>query len=93
MSAAIVLALKPVQRFAEGVANRLMGGVQDTPEYLRARKHQVYRAALEGAVADGVISVRERSILRRLQQELGISEREAARAERDVRSGRASASS
>lgn len=84
VSAGIVLALRPVQRFAEGLANRLMGGVQDTPEYRRARKLQVYRAALEGAVADGVISERERSILRRLQQELGISEREAVRAERDV---------
>jgi len=85
VSAAIVLVLRPVQRFAEGLADRLMGGVRDTPEYLHARKHQVYRAALEGAVADGVISERERSILRRLQQELGISEGEAARAERDVR--------
>jgi hypothetical protein len=93
VSAAVVLALRPVQRFAEGLADRVMGGVRDTPEYRRARKHQVYRAALEGAVADGVVTDRERDILVRLRQELGISEREAALAERNVRSAHLSPSS
>jgi hypothetical protein len=86
VAAAIALTLRPVQRFAEGLADRLMGGVQDTPEYRQSRKLQVYRAALEGAVADGMITDRERDILARLQRELGISEREATLAEQQVRS-------
>lgn len=72
-SAAIALALRPIQRFAEGFANRVMGDVEDTAEYIRARKHTVYRAALEGAVEDGLISDRERAILRRLREQLDIS--------------------
>lgn len=59
VSGGIVLVLRPIQRFAEGLSTRPMGGVRDTPEYRRERKHPVYRAAIEGAMEDGVVS-RER---------------------------------
>ncbi|MEJ2203582.1 MAG: hypothetical protein P8170_05695, partial [Gemmatimonadota bacterium] len=42
----------------------------DTTDYVESRKHQVYRAALEGAIEDGDISERERDILRRLREQL-----------------------
>lgn len=80
----IVLLLRPLQRFAEGFANRVMGGVTDTPDYVEGRKEEVYRAALEGAVVDGVMTERERRILRRVREQLGISEDIAARLERHV---------
>lgn len=83
-AAAIAVALRPIQRFAEAFAGRVMGGVEETSDYIRARKHTVYRAALEGAVEDGVISDREREILARLRQELAISPRTGSRLEEEV---------
>lgn len=85
VAGAIVLVLHPVQRFAEAVAGRVMGGVEDTPEYVEGRKHDVYRAALEGAMEDGRITERERAILGRLRGQLGIEEAQAARLERELR--------
>ena len=66
----IVLLLRPVQRMAETFTNGIMRGVRDTPDYVESRKHQVYQAALEGAIEDGTISERERDILRRLREQL-----------------------
>ena len=44
---AILIVLRPMQRFALRITDRLMNGVQNTPEYLGARKNIVYRAALK----------------------------------------------
>src|SRR5262245_7656928 len=57
-AAIIVLLLRPVKRLAERLMNRLMPGVQNTPAYMVTRKQDVYRAALEGAAEDGVITER-----------------------------------
>lgn len=81
---AIVLLLRPVQRFAEAFASRLMPGVTDTAEYVDRQKHQVYRAALEGAVEDGTITDRERTILDRVVDQLGIGPEVATTLEREV---------
>jgi len=83
-AAVIVVLLHPVQRFAEAFASRVMRGVEDTPEYVERQKQQVYRAALEGAFADGRLSERERSILDRLCEELGIAPELAAQLEREA---------
>lgn len=83
LAGAIVLLLSPLQRFAEGVADRLMPGVQETPTYVEGRKHEVYRATLEGALEDGAITERERAILDRLREQLGISRGEAEGFERE----------
>lgn len=69
----IVTLLHPVQRFAERFASRVMKGVEDTPEYLDRQKGQVYRAMVEGTLRDGEVTERERAILARLRDELGIS--------------------
>lgn len=92
VAGAIVLVLRPVQRFAEAFAGVVMDGVEDTPEYREGRKHDVYRAALEGAMEDGLITQRERAILIRLRHQLGIGERETERLEREVADGGASPS-
>lgn len=84
VSGAIVLVLHPVQRFAEAVSDRLMGGVSHAPEYIRGRKREVYRAAVEGALEDGAVTVRERAILAHLREELGITEVVARNLERQV---------
>lgn len=80
----IVLLLRPVQHVAERLARRAMPGVEATPDYLESRKLVVYRAALEGALQDGVVTEREREILDRLRTELEISEEDAARVQREV---------
>lgn len=81
----IVILIRPVQGFAEGLASQVMKGVEDTPEYLDRQKHRVYRAALEGALEDGRISERERSILARVREQLDISPETASRLEEALR--------
>jgi hypothetical protein len=81
---AIVAALRPLQRFAEAFANRVMRGVEPTPAYLENRKLEVYRAALEGAMQDGVITEKEGAILASLRHQLKISEEDAERTEDEL---------
>ena len=81
----ILILLRPMHRFALGMTDRLMSSVQNTPEYLDARKNAVYRATLEGAVEDGIVTDMERRILDRLREELGISPDDAAAIENEYR--------
>ena len=74
---AILIVLRPLQRLALRMSDRLMKNVQDTPEYLDARRHEVYRATLEGVAKDGVVSDKERKVLDHLRDNLGISESDA----------------
>jgi hypothetical protein len=81
---AAVILLKPLERFAEGLANRLMKDVVDTPEYLRERKLRVYRGALEGAIEDGVIHDEEREVLSLLRAQLDLTVDQARDLERKL---------
>jgi len=72
-SALVVFFLAPLQRFAERVAGAAMPKTENTPEYAMFRKLQVYEAALTEALPDGEISERERVLLDRLRDSLGIS--------------------
>jgi hypothetical protein len=81
---AILVVLRPIQRLALRMTNRLMHGVQNTPEYLGLRRLEVYRAALEGAFKDGLITDKERSILDHLRDNLGISQVEAVALEKEL---------
>jgi len=80
----VVFFLAPLQRFAESVASAAMPRTENTPEYAAYRKMQVYEAAVSEAVPDGNISPRERALLNRLRDSLGISEADAAALERDL---------
>jgi hypothetical protein len=84
LAGVIVLLLRPVQRFAQALADRIMRGVEDTPDYRESRKHEVYRAALEGAMTDGAITEKERRILSRLREQLGFSAEVADGIEREM---------
>jgi hypothetical protein len=86
----LLLALRPVQRVAERVADTAMPHVKPTSDYLVFRKMQVYRAALEGAAEDGVITEKERAILARLRAELAIEAEDAALLEAEVVGSRSS---
>jgi hypothetical protein len=83
-AAIIVLLLRPVEALAERLMNRIMPGVQDTPDYVGTRKNDVYRAALEGAAEDGIITERERAILDRLAEQLQLSAQEVEVMEREL---------
>ncbi len=87
VAALIVFALTPLQRFAERVAIAAMPNTHDTPEYAANRKMQVYEAALTEALPDGNISERERELLNRLRDSLGISTADADAIEHELQEG------
>lgn len=85
----LLFAMAPLQRAADRMADSAMPRVRDTEEYRTVRKHEVYRATVEGALADGEITDRERDMLARLQDQLGLSGTEARAIERAVAQGTA----
>lgn len=85
----LLLGIAPLQRIAERVGNAAMPGVQETPEYLSYRKFEVYRAALEGALDNGEITQRERTVLARLRDSLGLDVAVAVEMERELAAKRA----
>lgn len=85
-AAVVVFFLAPLQRFAERVATIAMPNTHNTPEYAAFRKLHVYEAAVAEALPGG-ISEKERTLLRRLRDSLGISKADAEAIERDLSSG------
>jgi hypothetical protein len=69
--------LAPLQRFAERVANSAMPNTKNTAEYAAFRKMQVYETAFAEAFHEEGISDRERALLVRLRDSLGITEADA----------------
>ena len=86
-AAIVVFFLAPLQRFAERVASVAMPNTENTPEYAMFRKLQVYEAALTEALPDGDISERERELLNRLRDSLGISVSDADAIEGELQKG------
>lgn len=80
----LLFALRPIERAADRFADRAMPRVRDTAEYRTVRKREVYRATIDGALADGDLSDRERDMLARLQDQLGLSGTEAREIEREA---------
>jgi len=82
-----LLLLKPLQGFAEKVVSLLMPNTRNTAEYMNSRKVEVYEEAVTEAHAEGGISAKERSLLVRLRDSLGIAESEAEAIERAITGG------
>ena len=76
--------LAPLQRFAERVASTAMPNTKSTPEYTMFRKMQVYESALIEAHYEDGVSDRERALLDRLRDSLGVSEADARAMELDL---------
>jgi hypothetical protein len=76
-AAVVVFFLAPLQRFAESVATVAMPNTKNTPEYTTFRKMRVYEEAVAEAHYEGGISEKERALLIRLRDSLGISETDA----------------
>ncbi len=83
-AAVVMFFLAPLQRFAEGIATVAMPNTKNTPEYTAFRKMQVYEAAVAEARQGGGISAKERALLVRLRDSLGISESDAEAIEREL---------
>ena len=83
-AALVVFFLEPVRRFADRVAGSVMPNTQNTPEYAAFRKMQVYEEAVSEAYYEGGISTKERALLNRLRDSLGISEGDAATIESEI---------
>ena len=80
----VVFFLAPLQRFAERVASSAMPNTHNTPEYAAHRKLQVYEAAVAEALQGGGITKKERALLNRLRDTLGIAAVDAEALERDL---------
>lgn len=80
----LVVALHPLQRVADRVANVAMPHVEATPQYLEYRRMEIYREAVESLLADGNVSDKERVTLDRLRAKLQIGEADARALESDV---------
>ena len=72
-AALVMFFLAPLQRFADRIANAAMPNTRNTAEYAMFRKMQVYEEAVAEAHYEGGISAKERSLLDRLRDSLGIS--------------------
>ncbi len=83
-AAVVMFFLAPLQRFAERVASTAMPNTEYTPEYATFPKMHVYETAVAEARAGGGISAKERSLLNRLRESLGIPECDAAAIEREL---------
>jgi hypothetical protein len=80
----VVFFLAPLQRFAERVASTAMPNTRNTPQYAAHRKLQVYEAAVAEAQQGSGISQKERALLNRLRDTLGIATADAEALERDL---------
>lgn len=83
----LLLVVRPIERAADRIADRAMPHVHDTAEYRTVKKREVYRAALEGALDDGGVSDKERAMLARLAEQLGLGPVEMHDIEREARAG------
>ncbi len=83
-AAVVVFFLTPLQRFAESVASAAMPNTKNTPEYAVFRKMQVYEEAVSEAHTEGGISEKERALLNRLRDSLGISASDAEAIESEL---------
>jgi hypothetical protein len=72
-AALVIFFLAPLQRFADRVASAAMPNTRNTAEYTMFRKMQVYEAAVAEARYEGGITAKERALLHRLRDSLGIS--------------------
>ena len=79
----MLLAINPLQKTADKLADKAMPQVQDTAEYAAFRKLEVYKAAVE-ELAVGGITPKERRALDALRAKLDVGAAAASAMERDV---------
>ncbi len=81
---AILVMLRPIQRLALRMADRLMHSARITPEYWEARRLEVNHAALEEVIQDRIVTGQDRRILDRLRDNFEISPGDALALENEL---------
>jgi hypothetical protein len=79
----MLLAINPLQKTADRLADKAMPQVKDTAEYAAFRKLEVYKAAVE-ELAVGGITPKERRALDALRTKLGVAAGAAGAMEKDI---------
>lgn len=69
----MAFALRPVERMAEGLAHRIMPGVRPVENLRPDERETFYREQLELALEDGNLGAKERAMLDKLRERLGLS--------------------
>lgn len=82
----LAFAIRPLEGAATRVADAAFPGVSAEEGYLRQRKEEVYRAAVESVLEEGGVDAEEARILQRLREKLGISTDTAGAIEREAKS-------
>lgn len=81
----IVIVLRPIRLFASRIADRVLPGVDGSPEYLSERREEVFRHAVEAILEDDRVSEAERRVLDRLGHDLALGRERVAQIEAEVR--------
>ncbi len=90
LTGGLLFALSPIQRMAERFTDGAMPSVQDTPEYRRFRKLEVYGEAYADTCRRGGPTPPQRVALSHLRVELGLSEEDVNEIEAELRATLAS---
>jgi hypothetical protein len=77
----LLLALHPIQRFAERLASAAVPGIQPVSALAASERDSIFLRQAQMAWADGQLSLKERSMLEDLRRQLGISPDEALKLE------------
>jgi hypothetical protein len=80
----LLFAFNPIQRFAEGLAEKAMPGTKSLDDMSRAQRRAFYREQLQLAWQDGTINRKERLMLEALRKRLGLTHDDAASLETGV---------
>lgn len=71
----------PIEKGSRKLMNKLFPGVNDTEDYLRKRKLDIYKEQLAVAMADGQLKDKELKMLALLRQTLGLTEKDVKKIE------------
>ncbi len=83
-AALLIFLFQPTQQLIEKFAHKVVPPTT-SENYERYRSMEIYRAALEGALADKIVNVTELATLKNLRSKLGITEADHQLLERDIR--------
>ncbi len=83
----LVLALRPLERMAGRFADAAMPDAKTPDQMTRSERVELFREQVELAWLDGVLRTKERMLLERLRDRLGIDTEDAARMESEAASG------
>jgi hypothetical protein len=84
LAGALIFLFTPLQGYIEKFSHRLVPA-STSETYERYRAMEIYRAALEGALADRVVNSTELATLKNLRATLGITDTDHQLLERDIR--------